>query len=674
MRKRYTTQNLYKTNLTNPVNWIDDIGNTDDVFTITVDETPLSTLSEWFLVIDFNIPDKRDFIKYHDVTWNVFSYYRKDRDLLNNGSKSIRHNAWAYVQINVVKEFTEHLFNNVDDFGYIEDFWNDDIKVYGWYVDTPTWPTLIADARLNWLSNGTRYIFFDYADNTFKKLSSTSWYIGFQVATIVVSSGDITSITDTRTLDLPVRYDPTVFDFGADWELKLVGSPSISDATTATKGRVRLWDLTDHENATAWPVVVTTENLVKTSTGATDENKVPILDEYWYIDWSMIPTIILANATDSWTDTYVTTADPPLSEYVTWQLFTVTFAETNTTTTPTLNIDWLWAVTITDKDSVALAVWDITTNKMILMKVWSAFKIMQELTATATRQGITTKAWWTSADWALSISSWTTTLAIPANWYLEKNYTSVNITGGTLNFTWNGVVVIKCSGNFTMSAWTIDLDGIGWAWWAPWGWGGSRWLNNLLVLHTNAGWAWWAPWAWTAWALSFQVNNITNRLFSAGAWWGWWAAWNWWAWWAWWWLLIVECAWKINISWWTIRARGIAWSNWTSTNWWGWGWGWWWAIVILWTVLTITWTLQANWWNWWNGSWTSWSANWWGWWWGWLWAWWSWWSVTVAWSSWSVWFAYPSGIVTWWNGWTSWVNTMWWWGWWWGWFIYVSQY
>jgi hypothetical protein len=75
------------------VNGIDESGNADDVFTITVDETPLSTLQEGFLVIDFNIIEKRDFIKYHDVTGNTFSYYRKDRDLLNNGSKAIRHNA-----------------------------------------------------------------------------------------------------------------------------------------------------------------------------------------------------------------------------------------------------------------------------------------------------------------------------------------------------------------------------------------------------------------------------------------------------------------------------------------------------------------------------------------------------------------------------------------------------
>ncbi len=105
--------------------------------------------------------------------------------------------------------------------------------------------------------------------------------------------------------------------------------------------------------------------------------------------WSYIS---LASATDSWTDTYVTTATPTLTAYTTGALFVVTFAETNTTTTPTLNIDWLWAVTITDKDSVALVAWDITTNKLILMKVWSAFKIMSELPATTTRQGISEMA------------------------------------------------------------------------------------------------------------------------------------------------------------------------------------------------------------------------------------------------------------------------------------------
>ena len=153
--------------------------------------------------------------------------------------------------------------------------------------------------------------------------------------------------------------------------------------------------------------------------------------------WSYIS---LASATDSWTDTYVTTATPTLTAYTTGALFVVTFAETNTTTTPTLNIDGLWAVTITDKDSVALAVWDITTNKLILMKVWSAFKIMSELPATTTKKGIVelatdaefligndTTRYVNSAQAWFTVISWDTLFATGGNSFTSSTtYTKTN--------------------------------------------------------------------------------------------------------------------------------------------------------------------------------------------------------------------------------------------------------
>lgn len=39
------------------------------------------------------------------------------------------------------------------------------------------------------------------------------------------------------------------------------------------------------------------------------------------------------------------------------------------------------------------------------------------------------------SDGALNISSGTTTLAFDASGYIEKNYTSFTMTGGTLNFS-----------------------------------------------------------------------------------------------------------------------------------------------------------------------------------------------------------------------------------------------
>lgn len=69
------------------------------------------------------------------------------------------------------------------------------------------------------------------------------------------------------------------------------------------------------------------------------------------------------------------------------------------------------------------------------------------------------------SDGALAISSGTTTLSITGN-YLEKNYSSISISGtALLNFSGNtgsgAVIYIKCSGDFTMTAGTIDASGMG---------------------------------------------------------------------------------------------------------------------------------------------------------------------------------------------------------------------
>lgn len=305
MRKRYTAQNLYKTTLTNPVPAISAVWDWYDVFTIVVDEAPSTTLTEWFLIIDYNNAAKRDEIKFHAVSGSTFSYYRKDRDLLNTWAISKRHDSGAYIQINVVQEYHKHLYDNLDDFWYIEDFGGDDIRVFGGIVDSPSWQVTVADTNLYTLTDGTWYIFFDYADNTFKKLASTSWYSWIAVATVVVASNEITSITDTRPLVVPVRYDSDVFEFSATWELKLINNTTISDATTSTKWRSRLSLAADIIARTAGAIALTPENTVTApSTPQTnDEWFIPALDSTWMINVWFLPTVV------QWLDARVTTAE-----------------------------------------------------------------------------------------------------------------------------------------------------------------------------------------------------------------------------------------------------------------------------------------------------------------------------------------------------------------------------
>ena len=430
---------------------------------------------------------------------------------------------------------------------------------------------------------------------------------------------------------------------------------SFSNATESISWGTEIWTTAE---VTAWTAIWWTW----ASLSVTPEKLAAQIQSWSYIS--------LANATDSGTDTYVTTATPTLTAYTTGQLFVVTFAETNTTTTPTLNIDWLWAVTITDKDSVALAVWDITTNKLILMKVWSAFKIMSELPATATKRWIDYKVslWWTGSDWALSISSWTTT--ITWDWYIAtKNYSSVTISSTAILTSNSKVTHINCLWNFTMSWWTIDCSWLAGNWGVSW-WDGWNWFNQVL-LQTYTWWGWnWEVWTWLAgtWVKPFFWK--TWMCIWTWAWWGASEDYNWWssAWWAGWWILIIEVGWTINFTSWTIKTN---WANWWSP--WGYaaaaGWGWWWgSIFIVGKTLTATsWTFESKWGTWWNSSETAASYDtWWGWW-GWRG---NWGACNTAWSAWlSVW---VSWTVTWWAKWSGSDLPNGWWGW--GWFIYVSQY
>ena len=70
----------------------------------------------------------------------------------------------------------------------------------------------------------------------------------------------------------------------------------------------------------------------------------------------------------------------------------------------------------------------------------------------------------TGADGALSVSAGTTTIPLEGG-FIEKNYSSISITGGTYTFsgpvTGGSVAIIRCLGDFTMSAGTISMDSLG---------------------------------------------------------------------------------------------------------------------------------------------------------------------------------------------------------------------
>lgn len=114
--------------------------------------------------------------------------------------------------------------------------------------------------------------------------------------------------------------------------------------------------------------------------------------------------IYFGTATDGGTDAYVATLTPSLTTYTTGNLFIGGFAETNTTTTPTLNINWLWAMTIVWNDSNPLTAWDIVANRLyIFMKSTSNLKFVIPI------QARTDKLWIIEVSTDAEVATWTDT-------------------------------------------------------------------------------------------------------------------------------------------------------------------------------------------------------------------------------------------------------------------------
>lgn len=288
-----------------------------------------------------------------------------------------------------------------------------------------------------------------------------------------------------------------------------------------------------------------------------------------------------------------------------------------------------------------------------------------------------TANFWDWSDWALTISSWTTTLTYDNLWYVEKNYSSINISWtATLTTSWQNanwwIAVINCLWDFTMSAWIIDIS---WKWWNGWGWVSnwvwwvwSNWKSIILIGNTTNYWSgWdgsnvWLWWTWTGW-----FWWILKWYCWAGGGWASWVNAVWWNWGNGGWCLIINIWWNINFSWWTITANWLTGTSWNWGGWWG-GWGWCVIIKYVWTISTA-WTITVNWWNWanWSGfGWYSekWGAG------GWSYSnWWNWGGHTWNWVN-------GSSSSFWWTGWTWWaaVSNSWGGGWGWAGFKLVSSF
>lgn len=173
------------------------------------------------------------------------------------------------------------------------------------------------------------------------------------------------------------------------WSRVQRATSTISNASTTVAGKVEI--ATDVE-ITAWTRTGWSGAILSI---APDDLAQVIQSQSYLYFWT---------ATDSGTDAYIATITPSLTAYTTWNIFIWWFAETNTTATPTLNINWLWAMTIVWNDSNPLTAWDIVANRLyIFMKSTSNLKFVIPI------QARTDKLWIIEVATDAEVVTWTDT-------------------------------------------------------------------------------------------------------------------------------------------------------------------------------------------------------------------------------------------------------------------------
>lgn len=136
---------------------------------------------------------------------------------------------------------------------------------------------------------------------------------------------------------------------------------------------------------------------------------------------------------------YVITPSPAVTAYTTGQIFTFKATNANTTTS-TLNVSALGVKTIKKLGATNLASGDIAAGSIVEVEYdGTNFQMLQPVAnAPATNAALTAAVRFggNGADGALSITSGTTTINLGSASYVEKNYTSISITGtGVLAFS-----------------------------------------------------------------------------------------------------------------------------------------------------------------------------------------------------------------------------------------------
>lgn len=585
------------------------------------------TLEDWaytfWLAVQIDDASKKEIFRCTNVSGYTITY-----DLRISPNWKFIHYVWDIVSMNDFSEVINFLSDNTDSFGYTETVpwtWNElKVKVYwGRIIDSLWVDHSISDETITLSNNTTTYIYLDDSDFSFKtSASEPEKYM--VICKVITASWDVSSIDDYRaTLTgvwvLPVslteaerdaltwvRNGTVIFnttswvsnryEWGA-WYDYSSGSPVVRLSETvewkarrSTDAEFDAWtdvgvDLAPlvakpwQAKATPWngisiwslnevSIDVTDNNIfVTTSSWASDEDKVPLLDVYWELSDTFIKWVFWDwsdwDVTISWTVTLNRDMYYNNLTIDSWNILNPNWYKVFVKWT----LSWDWKIQRNGNDGWAGAAWAHPVW-------WTAWAALNQWTLNA---DLAWAAWWWEvawADWPASSPSYhNVNWATGASWtwaYSSKAWGAA--WAATRGSSYNLAMSFRDLVNFYFNPASVSSSLLFWPYkWIPWGSGG--WANR-----TPNAWSSWWGWGSSWWVMWFCVN-VCNFTWEREA--------IWWAWWDW------------GPDWWG-----------GGSYWWWWWWGGWWILYLIYSTLTSLWTTTLTWWTWWTWWWWNNGSNW----------------------------------------------------------------
>jgi len=210
MKNRYKVINYYRTTLNSTIDNISESGS----FNILDKTLNWYSLVDWeynfFLTISLNDDWKVEIFRIYKVIWTEVFFDKRISPVWKQ-----EHTSWDLVTMNDMWEVLNYIFNNTDDFWFVEQVWTSwlTVKAFWWNVYVDWVAATIADAEITIADNATNNIYVNLDTNVLTSKITNLELNEKVLAEVVTSWWEITNIEDKRWTDIFKYYSSDIMEF-----------------------------------------------------------------------------------------------------------------------------------------------------------------------------------------------------------------------------------------------------------------------------------------------------------------------------------------------------------------------------------------------------------------------------------------------------------------------------